>query len=173
MARKKDEGGAGSTGRLSPVDVQQAQFRRALRGYDEQEVDDFLDRVTEELALLVDERRAATERAGSLPTVRVANAGDAAAASKQAEDLVRQARERADAIVSEANQRAAAIVREGESRAAAGGAVAAGVAAGAGSGAAIGAFVAKERDFLQRLASLVQGHAEGVKGMLASTRESG
>src|SRR3954469_15718995 len=97
MARKKDEGGAGSTGRLSPVDVQQVQFRRALRGYDEQEVDDFLDRITEELTQLIDERRSATERAGSLPTVRVASAGDATAANRQAQELPRQAPRRAEA----------------------------------------------------------------------------
>ena len=124
MARKKDDGGVGTGSRLTPVDVQQVQFKRALRGYDEQEVDDFLDRITEELTLLVDERRAATERAGSLPTVRVASAGDAAAASKQAEELVAQARQRADAIVAEANQRAAAIVRDAEARAAVAGAAA-------------------------------------------------
>ncbi len=168
MARKKDESGAGAAARLNPVDVQQIQFRRALRGYDEQEVDDFLDRVTEELTLLMEERRSATERAGSLPTVRVASAGDAAAAQRQAEDIVRQARERADQIVREATQRAAAIVREAEVRAAAGGVV----AAGAGGNAAIASFVAREREFLQQLASLVQGHAEGVKGMVASAREA-
>jgi cell division initiation protein len=162
MARKKDEGGVGGAGRLTPVDVQQIQFRRALRGYDEQEVDDFLDRITEELTQLIDERRSATERAGILPTVRVASAGDAAAASRQAEELVRQARERADAIIRDAQQRAAATTRG------AGPAPAAG-----GSNAAIAGFVAKEREFLQRLAALVQGHAEGVKTMVASARDSG
>ncbi len=166
MARKKDEGSVGGSGRLTPVDVQQIQFRRALRGYDEQEVDDFLDRITEELTLLIDERRSATERAGSLPTVRVASAGDAAAASKQAEDLVREARERADAIVRDANQRAAATVREAEARAGAPGA-----AAAAGAGIGVGAFLTKEREFLQRLAALVQGHAEGVKSMVAASRD--
>jgi DivIVA domain-containing protein len=88
MARKKDEGGAAGGTRLTPVDVQQVQFRRALRGYDEQEVDDFLDRVTEELTLLIDERRSLSDRAGSLPTVRVSSAG-AAAASAEAEEISR------------------------------------------------------------------------------------
>ncbi|HEY7281580.1 MAG TPA: DivIVA domain-containing protein [Actinomycetota bacterium] len=167
MARKKDEGTAGGSGRLTPVDVQQVQFRRALRGYDEQEVDDFLDRVTEELTLLIDERRSAAERAGSLPTVRVASAGDATAANREAEELLRQARERADAIVREANQRATATIRDAEARS-----TAAPAAAAAGAGVGVGAFLAKEREFLQRLAALVQGHAEGVKGMVAASRES-
>src|SRR2546423_12029748 len=105
MPKRQDDSDLGGTGRLTPADVQQIQFRRALRGYDEQEVDDFLDRITEELTQLIDERRSLTERAGSLPTVRVASAGDAAAASKQAEELVRQARERADAIIRDAQQR--------------------------------------------------------------------
>jgi DivIVA domain-containing protein len=42
--------------RLTPVDVQQQVFRRAMfRGYNEQDVDDFLDEVTEEIALLLDD----------------------------------------------------------------------------------------------------------------------
>jgi cell division initiation protein len=169
MARKKDEGGAEAGARLSPVDVQQVQFRRALRGYEEQEVDDFLDRVTEELTRLLDERRALTERAGQLPTIRVQSAGDAAAVSRQAEELVAQARERAESIVREAQQRAAAIVRDAE----AGAGARAPAAAATGSGPGVAGFVTKEREFLQQLASLVQGHAQTVREMVASARESG
>jgi cell division initiation protein len=162
MARKKDEGSPGPA-RLTPVDVQQVQFRRSLRGYDEQEVDDFLDRVTEELTQLLDERRSLTERAGSLPTVRVSSAADAAAASRHAEEIIRQARERADDIVRKAQQHASS----------AGGAGSAASAFTTGeSHAAIAGFVAREREFLQKLAALVQGHAEGVKGMVASVRAS-
>lgn len=170
MARKKNEGGAEAGARLSPVDVQQVQFRRALRGYEEQEVDDFLDRVTEELTRLLDERRALTERAGQLPTIRVQSAGDAAAVSRQAEELVAQARERAESIVREAQQRAAEIVRDAEARAAGGRAPA---APATGSGPGVAGFVTKEREFLQQLASLVQGHAQTVREMVASARESG
>ncbi len=38
--------------RLTPVDVQQKEFRLAVRGYNEREVDEFLDLVTEEMARL-------------------------------------------------------------------------------------------------------------------------
>src|SRR5262249_4185546 len=38
--------------RLTPVDVQQKEFRLAMRGYNEREVDEFLDLVTEEMARL-------------------------------------------------------------------------------------------------------------------------
>ena len=64
MRKRKDSDAGveldGDPRRLTPIDVQQQQFRRSFRGYDEQEVDDFLDRVTEELSLLVEERRTAT-----------------------------------------------------------------------------------------------------------------
>ena len=52
------QGGGAARKRLTPIDVQQKVFRRArVRGYHEQDVDDFLDEVTEELALLLDEVR--------------------------------------------------------------------------------------------------------------------
>jgi len=38
--------------RITPVDVQQKEFRLALRGYNERAVDEFLDEVTEEMARL-------------------------------------------------------------------------------------------------------------------------
>ena len=41
--------------RLTPVDVQQKEFRLAMRGYSEREVDEFLDLVTEEMARLYSE----------------------------------------------------------------------------------------------------------------------
>ena len=36
--------------RITPVDIQQAEFRLAFRGYNERDVDTFLDRVTEDLS---------------------------------------------------------------------------------------------------------------------------
>ena len=49
--------------RLTPIDIQQAVFRRALfRGYREEEVDQLLDLVTEELALLLEEQRRLREQ---------------------------------------------------------------------------------------------------------------
>ena len=57
--------------RLTPVDVQQKEFRLAVRGYNEREVDEFLDEVTEEMARLHAENtrlRAEVEtRGGSVP----------------------------------------------------------------------------------------------------------
>src|SRR5438094_5808615 len=57
--------------RLTPVDVQQKEFRLAVRGYNEREVDEFLDEVTEEMARLYAEntrlRAEVATRGGSVP----------------------------------------------------------------------------------------------------------
>ena len=53
----KDRSEARPTGSsLTPVDVQQVQFRLAFRGYNEGDVDAFLDRITEELTARIEER---------------------------------------------------------------------------------------------------------------------
>ena len=39
-------------GRIAPADVQQVEFRLAFRGYNERDVDAFLDRITEGLGFL-------------------------------------------------------------------------------------------------------------------------
>src|SRR5436190_20373836 len=149
--------------RLTPIDVQQQQFRRSFRGYDEQEVDDFLDRVTEELSLLVEERRTATGPGTQAPgAASSADAGQIAEATTAADDIRRSAREQAEAIVRDAQARAAAILRDAEVRAGSS-AGAASSAQGPAGTAALSSFVSREREFLQRLAQLVQGHAEGVR----------
>ena len=60
MRRKKDEtaGATGTTGRITPKDIQEVEFRLAFRGYNERDVDAFLDRVTEDLAAYLEEARA-------------------------------------------------------------------------------------------------------------------
>jgi DivIVA domain-containing protein len=47
--------GSGAAGRLTPLDIQQVEFRRSFKGYDEREVDEFLDRLTEDFAAALDE----------------------------------------------------------------------------------------------------------------------
>jgi cell division initiation protein len=147
-----------SAGRITPLDIQQIEFRRSFKGYDEREVDEFLDRLTEDFANALNEVQRLRDRAeGGLGTV-VAGEPDRAASKRQADSIVQKARDEAAGIVREAQQRASAI------------------ATGAGGisqadRAAISAFISKERDFLTSLASLVQGHAETVKGMAASARD--
>jgi DivIVA domain-containing protein len=148
--------GSGPAGRLTPLDIQQVEFRRSFKGYDEREVDEFLDRLTEDFAAALDEAQRLRDRAeGGLGTV-VAGTADQAAARREAEEITRRAREEAARIVRDAEARAAqapmpAPLAEGDR-------------------AAISAFLSTERAFLTSLASLVQGHAETVKGMAATAQ---
>ena len=128
--------------RLTPIDVQQKAFRRAMfRGYHEQDVDDFLDEVTEELALLLDEVRRLRERSGiDAPGA----GGDLAEARRTADDIVLRAREEAAEILRKARTDAAA--------------------AGSG-GSGLQPFLGQERAFLQDLSRLIQQHADTIRDM--------
>ena len=145
MARKKKQrtedagfGGAEATGqrpRLSPVDIQQRVFRLAFRGYNERDVDEFLDHVTEDLAALHEENKRLREQLG----------GGAASAD------LGEARDQAEAIVREAREHAARLIEDAGGQPASGG------------GGLSGSFLLRERDFLQRLAQSVQDHARWLK----------
>lgn len=137
--------------RITPTDIQQKEFRLAFRGYNERDVDEFLDRLTEDLASYVDETRRLRERLSAGGTAPNAEEG-----SRQAEALLAEAREEAARIVREAEERAAVV--------------------GAGTGTVdargiIGPFLNRERDFLQSLGRLVQAHAETIRGMVLAYRE--
>jgi DivIVA domain-containing protein len=161
MARRKKKRGVEEAGfgeeqvdaserqRLAPVDVQQKVFRLAFRGYNEGDVDQFLDDVTETLAALHEENKRLREQlqeGGGTPT------GATAAAQRQAEAIVRQAREEAARIAGGA---------EGGQE------VGAGVA-----GMAPPSFLVRERAFLQQIASLVQDHARSLKDEARRLREA-
>ena len=154
---ERSTGGA----RLTPVDVQQVQFRLAFRGYNERDVDAFLDRVTEDLTARIEER----DR-----LVRQLEAGgggvgamDIAAARAEADAIVARAREEGQEILRRAMAEAAAA------RAGAG----AGTTAAADPRAAVAPFLAKEKEFLAKIGSMVQGHAEDIRGMVQELRGSG
>ena len=153
MRRKKGTEDAPATGdaRITPEEVQQVEFRLAFRGYNERDVDAFLDRITEGLSSYREELEALRSGSG-LPLAAVAGStGDADA-------IVARARAEADEIVRRAQEQAAGIR----------------AAAGAGSGDARGAvapFLNKEREFLQSLGGLVQTHAEEIKQMVMAIRE--
>lgn len=152
MRKKAEEQAASTTGhvRVTPADVQQVEFRLAFRGYNERDVDAFLDRVTEDLASYIEENRRLRSETGPVPAP-----GDEAAA----------ARTEAERIIAEARAQAARIVGEAEAQAA---------LAGAATGdarAAVAPFLNTEREFLQGLGALVQGHAEEIKQMVLTLRE--
>ncbi len=145
----------GARPHLTPIDIQQKEFRLAFRGYNERDVDEFLDHVTEDLAALVEENGRLREGDGFVGTA--APFSETVAASRDAEDILARAREQAQAIIQEAQERAAAIVASG---------------AGGDARALISPYLSQERAFLQTLGELVKEHAEAVKGMVRSAKDS-
>jgi DivIVA domain-containing protein len=129
---------SGERARLTPADVQQKVFRLAFRGYNERDVDEFLDRITGELAALHEDNKRLREQ--------VAEGGsgtDVSGAERQAETIVRQAREHAARLVEDAERKAT-------------------MAGSSGTGMP-GSFLLEERQFLQQMASLIQDHAQRLK----------
>jgi DivIVA domain-containing protein len=139
--------GSQETARLTPADVQQKEFRISFRGYNERDVDEFLDRVTEELQRYEAEvMRLRSERASFDPASFDLDA-------EQRRTLL-DAQERADAIVREAEARAAGIpaAPAGDTR------------------AVVAPYLNREREFLQSLGALVQDHAQTIKTMVEEAR---
>jgi DivIVA domain-containing protein len=159
--KKRDTQEAGFTTaaarpRLTPIDVQQKEFRLAFRGYNERDVDEFLDLVTEELAAYTEENRRLQDRADS--NVESLGGADVTWASREAEGILERARADAASAVAEAEDRAAAIL----------------AAAGAGPAdprGVIAPYLNREREFLQSLGQLVQQHADSVRRMVRSAKE--
>jgi len=158
--KKRDTQDAGFTTparpRLTPIDVQQKEFRLAFRGYNERDVDEFLDLVTEELAAFTEENRRLQDH-GDTNLTSLAGP-DVSWAPREAEGILERARADAAAIVSEAEARAAAIL----------------AAAGAGPAdprGVIAPYLNREREFLQSLGQLVQQHAESVRRMVKVAKE--
>lgn len=148
---------------ITSADIQQKEFGVSrFGGYRMRDVDEFLDRVTESMTKLADENQRLRSATG-LPSASVA------APAIGAPDLVDTSRQ-ADEIIARARAEAAKIVQGAREAA-----VTAGSPADAGTDAgraAVAAFLSQERDFLQNLATLVQGHAESVKGMAKASRTS-
>ena len=154
MRRKKEAEQEATTGarRLTPADVQEVEFRLAFRGYNERDVDAFLDRVTEDLAAYVEENERL--RSGGGRPSRLSSVGDADAAN-EAKSILARAREEAAAIIRRAEQQATTVAAgsTGDAR------------------ATVAPFLNTEREFLQSLGSLVQTHAEEIKQMVLALRE--
>ena len=135
---------------LTPMDIQQKEFRVSrLGGYKMRDVDEFLDEITDSFSALIAE----IERLRSGPaSAAVVGTPDLADVGRQADEIIARARAEAARIVADAHAETAA----------------AGSPAGSGAsrgGPGVADFLVEEREFLQNLAGLVQGHAEIVKGL--------
>src|SRR5262245_60744601 len=146
------------SGRLTPSDIQQKEFRVAFRGYNERDVDVFLDQVTEEVGRLHADNKRLREEGEH-------RGGSSLVGADEADAIIRQARLEAERILSGARTNAAAVAVSATPQA--------GLTAGDGatSRVLIGAFLAREREFLQTIANLIQDHAQSVKDNAGRARE--
>ena len=110
---------------VSPQTLRDVEFRGALRGYNPDDVDEFLDRVAAGIEILQERLRQATERAVRAEA-RLNDMGEGAdglrstlvLAQRTADLAVQEAKESARGIIEEAEQRAAAVAAEAERAAA-------------------------------------------------------
>lgn len=146
---------------ITAADIQQKEFGVSrFGGYRMRDVDEFLDLVTESMTKLADENQRLRSATG-LPAASVVapsiGAPDLADTSRQADEIIERARAEAASIVQDARDQASVASATG--------------APGADAArAAVAPFLSQERDFLQQLATLVQSHAESVKGMAKASR---
>jgi DivIVA domain-containing protein len=135
---------------LGPLEIQAKEFRVSrFGGYKMRDVDEFLDSVTDSMSALVAEN----DRLRKGAPAPVVGAPDLDDVSRQADEIIERARTEAARIVAEAKVQSPGTAATPQDR------------------AAVNAFLAKEREFLQSLAGLVQGHAESVKGMSKAARK--
>jgi DivIVA domain-containing protein len=148
-------GASGIPVTVGPMDVQQKEFHVSrFGGYRMRDVDEFLDEITTSLTTLLAENERLRTQATSGPVLGTPDLDDV---GRQADEIIARARDEAAQILADARA----------------GAVTAGVmAAGGGDRAAVNAFLVQEREFLQGLAALVQGHADGVKQMAKAARSA-
>lgn len=104
---------------LTPMDIHNKEFKRSFRGYNENEVDEFLDKVMEDYELLYKENSDLKDRVNIL-NYKLQNYTDIektlnntlVVAQKSAEDLKQNAKKEADLIIQQAHQEAERIMQK-------------------------------------------------------------
>ncbi len=103
--------------KLTPLDIHHKEFRRSLRGYDEKEVDDFLDDVADDFERLFKENielseklEAASEQLRRYQVNEQTIQNTMLAAQRSAEDIVNKANSDADQVLRDAELKAKEII---------------------------------------------------------------
>ncbi len=115
---------------LTPEDVRTKEFRNSFRGYNEEEVDAFLDEVEAELARLLSENSELAERATSAPAAAPAPAAmppmgeteemlrrTLLIAQRTADETIAEAKSEADKMVADARMHAQQMVSQAQQQA--------------------------------------------------------
>ncbi|EUJ41727.1 DivIVA domain-containing protein [Brochothrix campestris] len=109
---------------LSPLDIHNKEFGKKLRGYDEDEVNDFLEQVIKDYELVLKENKKLTsdlqtsnEQLDHFKTIESTLNKSLVIAQDSADETRRQAQKEAELIVVEAKADAAELVKEGLNKA--------------------------------------------------------
>lgn len=115
---------------ITPIDIHNKEFSKSFRGYNEDEVDQFLDEIVEEFEKLYKNNLELKDRLGllgdqvghyktmentlkeTLMTAQKAAEDVSVAAGKKSELIIREAEDRADKIIEDANYRVIEIKKE-------------------------------------------------------------
>jgi len=105
--------------KLTPMDIHHKEFRHSLRGYDEKEVDDFLDTVADEFERLFKENidlserlEAANETVRGYQEMEKTLHNTLLSAQRSAEEIVNKAREEAATLLRDAEVRAKEVIHD-------------------------------------------------------------
>lgn len=96
--------------RITPLDIYQREFKRVLRGFDPDEVEDFLEQVADDYEQMIKENAELRERISTIET-QFATEGQVDG-TKMIEDMIRQANERVNNIIQEAENEADNIIQQ-------------------------------------------------------------
>jgi len=104
---------------LTPMDIHNKEFSKSFRGYDEDEVDQFLDQIVEDFEKLYKENLELKERIGLLKeqmeyykSMEGTLKETLITAQKTAEDVAASAHKNAELIIKEAEQKAHKIIQD-------------------------------------------------------------
>lgn len=109
---------------LTPLDIHNKEFNKGFRGYDEDEVNEFLDQVIKDYELIIREKKELEEklndlndRLGHFSNIEETLHKSIVVAQEAAEDVKRNAQKEAKLIIKEAEKNADRIVNESLSKA--------------------------------------------------------
>ena len=104
---------------LSPLDIHNKDFGKGFRGYNEDEVNEFLDQIIKDFELLLKEKKeleeklkSSSERVGHFTTIESTLQKSIVIAQEAAEEVRRNSQKEAKLIVKEAEKNADRIVNE-------------------------------------------------------------
>jgi len=104
--------------RITPLDIYQQEFKRALRGIDPDEVEDFLERVADDYEQVLKENSTLKDRIESLEAQLAAGGrsdqtdGSDEAVREHASSIIREATKEADTLIREARREADNVIRK-------------------------------------------------------------